>query len=519
MTGTLSESKKELLGKLLRGRAIATASPRGMPRRREGGDAPISYGQQQIWLHSQYSSQLSIYNEMITIHHYGALDRTAFERAFTEIIRRHEAWRTTFRWKDGELLQHIEPPPAHISIPCLDVSAVSGEAREATALLTVRAEALAPYDLSVGPMYRPHLVRFSEEEHRFYLGLHHIIFDGVSLYGVLLPELQSIYEAFSQNKPSPLEDLPLQYADYAVWHRQWVDEIAPKQLEYWRSKLKGASERDILPIDYPRTETQSYRGATERIALDVQLSAALKDLSQRSGVTLFMTLLATLHVLIWAYTREEEMIIGCTSAGRDRSETDHLLGFFLNTIVLRTDLSRDPTFLEVVRRGREELLSSLAHDGIPFESVVKALCVQRDSSRHPFFQVMFGFQPPLAPLKPNWKFAQMDLDLGVTKFDLHLELDERQEGIIGRFIYNADLFERETIKGMIETWRNVVYQVVADPSRRISQLVPELTELRKTRFENERMADGADVGSVPSRPIGLIRSIQRLLRSNRASGS
>jgi len=518
MTGTLSKSKKELLEKLLHGRAISAASPRGIPRRREGGEAPISYGQQQIWLHSQYSSQLPIYNEMITIHYYGALDRTAFERAFTEIIRRHEVWRTTFLWKNGDLVQHIEPSPAHISIPCLDVSTVPAEAREATALLTVRTEALAPYDLSVGPMYRPHLVRFSEEEHRLYLGLHHIIFDGVSLYGVLLPEMQALYEAFSQNKPSPLEDLPLQYADYVVWHRRWVDEIAPKQLEYWRSKLKGAGGRDVLPIDYPRTETQSYRGATERLALDAELSPALKDLSQRSGMTLFMTLLATLHVLIWAYTREEDVLIGCTSAGRDRSETNHLLGFFLNTIVLRTDLSQNPTFLELARRGGEELLSSLAHDGIPFESVVKALCAQRDSSRHPLFQIMFGFQPPLAPLKPNWKFAQMDLDLGVTKFDLHLELDERAEGIIGRFIYNADLFERETIKGMIETWRNIVHQVVADPSRRISQLVPELTELRKTRFENERM-DVADVGSLASRPIGLIRSIQRLLWSNRASGS
>jgi len=303
----------------------------------------------------------------------------------------------------------------------------------------------------------------------------------------------------------------LQYADYAIWHRRWVEEIAPRQLEYWQSKLKGTADRDILPLDHPRTGTQSYRGATEILAFDAVLSDAIKDLSHHSGMTLFMTLLATFHVLIWAYTREDDLIIGCTSSGRNRTETHQMLGFFLNTVALRTDLSGNPTFLEVMQRGREELLSSLDNDGIPFEHLVKTLCIQRNKGKHPFFQVLFAFQPPLAPLKPNWKFSQMDIDLGVTKFDLHVELDERPDGIIGRFMYNTDLFDRGTIVGMLETWKDIVREAVEDPSRRISKLVPKLSELRiipKVKgFTPEVRAESGAGG-----PKGVLRTLQKMIR-------
>ncbi len=357
MPATLSESRKELLEKLLRGAANSDAKLRGIVRLSDDAETPVSYGQQQIWLHSQVSAPTPIYNEMVTIHYYGALNLVAFERAFTEIIRRHEAWRTTFGWDGSQLAQHIQPPPERVEIPYLDFSNIPADTREETALQTAKKVALAPYDLAIGPMYRPCLVRFSAEEHRLFLGLHHIIFDGVSLYGVLLPELQMLYDAFSEGRLSPLKDLALQYTDYAVWHQGWVGEIAPKQLEYWQSKLEGVCDRDILPTDRPRTEIQSYCGATELLALSSEASLALKDLSRRSGATLFMILLATFHTLLWVYTGEEDLIIGCTSAGRNRSETDNLLGFFLNTITLRTDLSGDPDFLELIQRSREELLS------------------------------------------------------------------------------------------------------------------------------------------------------------------
>jgi len=506
MQSALSESKKELLGRMLRGGAISGVKPEGIPRRSEGSEVPISYGQQQVWLHSQYSTDIPLYNEPVTVHHFGPLDRMALERAFTEIVRRHEAWRTVFRWNGPKLVQDIQSAPEHIEIPFLDVSTVAELDREAAALKIAAADALAPFDLAVGPMYRPRLVRFSVDEHRLFLGLHHIIFDGVSLYGVFLPELQALYEAFSQGRPSPLAPLQRQYGDYAIWHRQWVEEITPKQMAYWREKLKDVVRRDILPTDHPRTASQSFRGAMETLALDARVSSALKDLGRRADATLFMTLLATFHTVVWAYTREDDLVTGGTSSGRRRSETDNMMGFFLNTIVLRTDLSGDPTFLELIQRGKEELLSSLANDGIPFETLVKELASQREGGRNPFFEVSFSFEPPLAPLTPSWKFTQMDIETGAAKFDLHLELDARQEGIIGRFIYNADLFDRETIKGMLVTWRDIVYQVVFDPSRGISQLVPELAELRR---DPPKAKPEAAVSSAAERPNGLIERIRK----------
>jgi hypothetical protein len=486
MPSTLSESKRELLSKLLRGGAVPTAKPRGIVRREGQTEAPISYGQQQIWLHSQYSSSVQLYNEPVTVHRFGPLDRLALERAFTEIIRRHEAWRTTFGWKGAQLMQRIQPAPEHIEIPFSDVSTLPIEAREEAALDIAATDALAPFDLAVGPMYRPRLIRMAEDEHRLYLGLHHIIFDGVSLYRVFLPELQALYEAFSQGKPSPFAPMPLQYGDYAVWHRAWVDEITPTQMAYWRQKLGDVVRRDILPTDHPRGPAQTFRGAMETLGVDLETSLALKELSQQAGVTLFMTLLATFHAVIWAYTREDELLTGGTSAGRMRSETDNMMGFFLNTVVLRTDLSGDPTFLDLIHRGKDELLNSLANDGVPFENVVKELDPERPGGKNPFFQVSFSFEPPLAPLQPGWKFTQMDIETGAAKFDLHLELDERHDGIIGRFIYNADLFERTTIEEMLRTWKSIVQQAVADPSRRISAMVPPLSELRKTPVASPR---------------------------------
>jgi hypothetical protein len=483
MPVTLSNSRKALLDKLLHGRATAVPAQRGIVRRPESSEAPISYGAQQVWLHSQYSTEVQLYNEPITVHRYGAFDLLAMEMAFTEIIRRHEAWRTTFGWKGDELIQRVQLAPDHIEIPFLDVSGLPVESREESALKIAEVDALTPFDLEAGPMYRPRLIRFSEEEHRLFLALHHIIFDGVSLYRIFLPELQALYEAFSQRRPSPLEPLLLQYGDYAVWQRQWVKEITPVQMPYWRNKLKGVERRDIIRPDRPIGRTHSFRGAMETLALDAETTQKLKELSQSAGVTLFMTLLATFHALLWVYSREEDLVTGGTSAGRYRSETDHMLGFFLNTVVLRTNLSGNPTFLEVMDRGKEELISSLDHDGVPYENLVRELAPPRDGGVNPFFQVSFSFEPPLAPLQPNWRFTQMDIETGAAKFDLHLELDERKEGIIGRFIYSIERFDRRTIQSLLKTWKAIVCKAVTDPSVRLLELAPTLAEERPAPAE------------------------------------
>ncbi len=514
----LSNSRKELLDKLLQGRASFVPAQRGIVRRPESSEAPISYGEQQVWLHSQYSTEVQLYNEPITVHRYGPFDRLAMEMAFTEIIRRHEAWRTTFGWKGADLIQRIQPPPDHIEIPFLDVSGLPVESREKSALKIAEVDALTPFDLEAGPMYRLRLIRFSEEEHRLYLALHHIIFDGVSLYRVLLSELQTLYEALSQSRPSPLEPVQLQYGDYAAWHRQWVKDITPVQMPYWRNKLKGVERRDIIRPDRPIGRIHSFRGATETLALDVETAQKLRELSQSAGVTLFMTLLATFHALLWVYSREEDLVIGGTSAGRHRPETENMLGIFINAIVLRTNLSGKPTFLEVIERGKEELIASLDHDGVPFEDVVKELAPQRDGGVNPFFQVSFTFEPPLAPLQPDWKFTHMDIENGGAKFDLHLELDERKEGIIGRFIYSAERFDRETIQDLVRTWQAIVASVVADPSRRLPELVPDFERQRRARPQPDSDPVAGQRQSPAKRPPGWIQIFRRRSKSDTSTG-
>ncbi len=506
MSGTLSASKKELLDKLLRGRNLSASSKvEGIPHRPPGNDVPMSYGQEQLWIHSQFAGGVPIYNDPITIYRYGSMDRTALERALTEIVRRHESWRTTFGWKDAKLMQFVQPPPAHIEIPYVDLSDVPEEARDEAARKLALADGLLPFDLATGPTHRGRLVRFSENEHRLYLALHHIIFDGLSLYRVFVSELQALYEAFSHNLPSPLPDLPVQYADYAVWQRHWVDEIAAPQLAYWRNKLAGAAQHDILKSDHPRAEMQSYRGAVVKVELDQDTSAALRDVNHKLNVTMFMSLLATFYILLLRQSGgEEDLTIATTSAGRHFSELEALMGYFLDTLVLRVSLANDPSFEDLVLQCKEVLLEALANDGIPFSMLVKELVGKRDTSRHPFFQVMFSLEPPLAPLGPAWKFARMDIHNGSTKFDINLELDDTPHGIEGRLIYNRDLFEQSSIECIVEDWHAIVSEVVADPSRRISEVVTNV----EARVAANAATESAKV--TPKESKGFVKSVRRL---------
>jgi hypothetical protein len=432
------------------------------------------------------------------------MDRAALERALTEIVRRHESWRTTFGWKNGELMQFVQAPPAHIEIPYVDLCSVPQETRDEAARKMALEDALIPFDLETGPTYRGRLVRFSETEHRLYLALHHIIFDGLSLYKTFVSEVQALYEAFSRMLPSPLPDLPLQYGDYAVWQRHWVKEIAPQQLAYWREKLAGAARHDVLKTDHPRAERQSYRGAMVKVALDPDTSAALKDVNQQLNVSLFMSLLATFYILLLAQSDEKDLTIATTSAGRHYSELETLMGYFLDTLVLRVSLADDPPFADLAMRCKEVLLGALANDGIPFSMLVKELVGKRDTSKHPFFQVMFSLEPPLASLGPAWKFARMDIHNGSTKFDINLELDDTPQGIEGRLVYNRDLFESSTIERMVEEWYAIVAKVVADPSRRISELVTNIASREKAGLA-DRPANPASQQS-----NGFVKSVRQL---------
>ena len=468
-TSHLSKAKRALLQKYLRG-DLPHSSPesRVIARRAPGSPAPLSFGQEQLWIHAQLAADFPIYNEPVTVRRTGPLDVAALKQSLNEIIRRHEAWRTNFATKDGQLVQVIHPV-TNFELPVVDLRGLREAGREAEALRLATEDARRPFNLNQGPLLRAMLVRLGDAEHRLYLTLHQIIFDGVSLYSVFLPELATLYEAFVNGKPSPLPELPIQYADFAHWQRHQVQgEALSAELAYWRQQLAGAPTALELPTDRPRPAIQTFNGEQLSFRFPQRLSETLKALSRREGVTLFMTLLAAFQTLLYRYTEQDDLVVGTVTTNRKRSEFDELLGFFLNTLVLRTDLSGDPTFRELLGRVRKVTVDALANGDVPVHRLVKELERERDPSRNPLFQVMFVLEPPLPAPRPGWDLSQVDVDAGIARVDLYLELDDRPEGLIGRFRYNSDLFDAASITRMLAHFRTLLEGVVANPERSIS---------------------------------------------------
>ena len=471
----LSAAKAALLAKYLRGdMPQGAARPPGIPRRPPDERIPLSYGQQQIWLLSQIAPDRPTYNESVTIRLTGPLDVAALERSFGEVIRRHEVWRTTFATVDGQPVQVIHDPPC-VSLPISDLSELPAADREAEALRLATADACLPFNLTRGPLLRPRLIRLHDTEHWLALTVHHTVFDVVSIYQVLVSELSALYVAFTAGEPSPLPEPIIQYADYAHWQRRAVgDDMLARHLPYWRGLLADAPMLQ-LPTDHPRPAAQTFRGAVQRFALSKTLTDALKELSHREGVTLYMTLLAALLTLLHRYAGQDDIVIGTLIGSRDQPETEHLIGFFLNTLALRADLSGDPTFRELLVRVRAATLDGQAHRAVPFELVVRDLHPRRNLTQNPLFGVMFTLEPPLPPTGGPWSVGPLAIDTGTAKFDLSVELDDRAEGIIGRFQYSTDLFEAHTIARMMGHYRTLLGAVAAEPGRRLSDL-PLLTD-------------------------------------------
>ena len=491
-TPGISEARRALFEKYLRGELSHTTRAAGaITRCAPGCPTPLSFGQEQVWFLAQLAPDRPVYNECVTIHLPGPLDIASLERSFNEIIRRHEIWRTSFPIVDGRPMQMIHPPST-LKLPVVDLEYLPEAEREAEALRLATEEARILFDLAQGPLLRATLMRLGDAEHRLFLTLHQSIFDGVSLYQVFLPELHALYEAFLSGKPSPLEDLPIQYADFAVWQRQRLQgNMLADQLAYWKQQLAGAPAALELPTDRPRPPARTYRGSMRPFALSKHLTYALKALSRQEGVTLFMVLLAAFNTLLYRYTGQDDLLIGTSTAGRKRSEIQELMGFFLNTLVLRTNLSGNPTFRELLARVREVTNSAIAHEDVPFEYLVKEFQPERNLGQHPFFQVMLILEPSLPVLSSGWTLTQMDVETGITEFDLSLELDDRPESLIGRFEYSADLFNAATIDRIAGHWQTLLEGIVADPERHLSEL-PLLTEAERHQLLVEWNATQAD---------------------------
>ncbi|MEG4235607.1 amino acid adenylation domain-containing protein [Microcoleus sp. Pol11C3] len=434
---------------------------------------PLSFGQEQLWILHQLAPDTPVYNEPSTIRLAGNVNVAALEKALNEIVLRHEILRTTYKMVDGQPMQEIAPSLT-VPIPVVDLRSLTTSEREAEALRLATLEARQPFDLASGPVLRATLMRLDETDCRLFLTAHHIVNDGISSYSVFLPELQNLYQAFCADEPSPLKELPIQYADFAVWQRQWLQsEVLEPQIAYWKQQLADVPVLQ-LPTDRPRTARQSFRGSRQCLALSRNLTDELLALSRREGVTLFMTLLAAFKTLLYRYTGVDDIPVGTVTGSRNRPELEGSIGFFLNTLVLRTDLSGDPSFQQLLERVREVTLEADAHRDLPFEHLVQTLLPERSSSRNPLFQVSFVLEPPMPALDSGWNMSQLDVDTGTAKFDLTLELDERPEGIVGRIEYSTDLFEGSTISRMIGHYQALLEGIVANPIARISDL-PLLT--------------------------------------------
>ena len=470
MGAEYSDAKRKLLEKYLRGELGVRAETQRIGRRPPGERIPLSHAQEQVWVHAQMAPDIPLYNEPVTIHYSGPLDVAALERSFNEILRRHEAWRTCFVVVDGQPYQEITEQLS-ISLPVVDLRTIPEEQREATAIAIATADARIPIDLGKTPLFRTRLIQMADEEHRLYLTLSHIIFDGVAIYRVFLPELAALYKAYSAGEPSPLPELAIQYPDYAAWERRtFTREALAKDIEYWREKLSGPLPEVYLATDRPHPRSQTFRGSMYPFRLNGKLTTDLRAFCRREGVSLFHALLAGFAALLYRHCGEERIPIGSVTAGRNRPESTALLGYFLNTVVVPADLSGDPNFRSLVQRARNWTIDALDHDRVPFDYLVRELKITRDPSRNPLFQALFSLEPPMPEVDPAWRLTQMDVDTGATKYDLYLELDERTDEVLARFHYSTDLFDRETMVRMAADWQRLLEHGVADADVRLSEL-------------------------------------------------
>ena len=468
---TLSPSKRALLELRLKKTKGTTPGEQAIPRRTNRHSAPLSFAQQRLWFINQLEPDNPAYNVPWVRRISGLLRVEALEQSLNEIVRRHEALRTNFVIVDGDPVQVVSDA-GPVSISIIDLSVFPESERHTYAQRLAAEEVERPFDLARGTLMRARLLRMSENEHVLLIVMHHIITDGWSV-GVLFRELMALYEAFSNGKASPLAELEIQYADFAAWQRQWLQgEELEKQLSYWKRQLEGASGLLDLPTDRPRPAMQSHRGAKHALVLPKDLSDRVRELGQREGATLFMTLLAAFQALLSRYSGQNDICVGSPIANRNRGKVEDLIGVFVNTLVLRADLSGEPSFWELLRRVKEAALEAYAHQDLPFEKLVDELQPERSLNRNPLFDVVFVLQnAPASTVKlPGATLSTWGLNTKTTRFDLEVHVWDRAEGMACTFIYNTDLFDEPTIRRVTGHFQLLLEGIVADPEGRLSTI-------------------------------------------------
>ncbi len=463
------------------GLGLQTPAIAPIPR---NSDLPLSFAQTRLWFLNQLEEESATYNMAEPLRLTGYLQVTALEMAIQEILRRHEILRTTFKIVNGSPVQSVGsvgrinffpcsllPAPCSL-FPIVDLQHLPEVEQSAQVRQFATEEAQQPFDLSNGPLLRVTLLRLGIQSHVLLLTMHHIVSDGWSM-GIFIDELSTLYKAFCAGEPSPLPELAIQYADFAHWQRSWLTgDVLETQLSYWKQQLAGSPPLLELPTDRPRPSVQTFRGSSEHFELNQDLTQKLKTLSQQSGVTLFMTLVAAFVTLLSRYSGQDDIVIGSPIANRNRSEIEPLIGFFVNTLVLRTQLYGNPTFVELLGRVKEMTLDAYAHQDMPFEKLVEELQPERSLSYTPLFQVMFVLQNTLMGKVelPELSMTPFKLDEAIATDDLLLSMEETDTGLTGDFVYNSDLFDSTTITQMVGHFQTLLEGIVANPQQHLAEL-------------------------------------------------
>ncbi|WNG19735.1 amino acid adenylation domain-containing protein [Cystobacter fuscus] len=441
--------------------------------RRPGGEVPLSFAQQRLWFLDRLQPGSAAYNMPYAVRLTGALDVAALERGLAAILQRHEVLRTTFGEAEGRPVARVVASGA-VSLGRVELSGLAREAREAEVHRLAEREAREPFSLAHGPLWRTTLVRLAPDEHVLLLTMHHIVTDGWSM-GIVVRELAALYGAASRGEPSPLAELPVQYADYARWQREWLQgEVLEAQLAYWRERLAGSPPVLNLPLDKPRPEEPAFRGGAHTFVVPEEVAEPLRELGRREGCSLFMVLLGGFQVLLGRWSGQEDIVVGSPVAGRTRAEVEGLIGFFVNTLVLRTRVGGEPTFREVLGRVREVALGAYAHQDVPFEKLVEELRPVRDVRHTPLFQVMFSLQnQPRERLElPGLTLTALEAVTGGAKFDLSLFFEEEAGGgLRGLFDYDASLFEESTVARWASELVGLLEEVARQPEVSLSRLL------------------------------------------------
>lgn len=476
----------ELLSLLLGQEEGLTGPPRTIPTRPDPEERPLSFAQQRLWFFEQLNPGSNTYNNLWAVSLTGQLSVPALERSISEIVRRHEVLRIAFATVQGEPRQ-VVAPAAPVPLPISDLRPLTPTEADAEVQRILMAEVSHPFDLSEGPLWRVVLLRLAEERWILILTMHHITSDGWSM-DVLGQEMAALYSAFVLGQPSPLPELPIQYADFAHWQRQRVQgTFLDEQVAYWKAQLRDLPTLN-LPLDFPRPEVQSYRGANQPLELSPAVTEQLKAVGQAHGGTLFMVLLTALTTLMHYTSGQEDIVVGTDVANRDQSEVEGLIGFFVNQLALRTSLAGNPTFAELLERVREAARAAYMHQDIPFEQVIQALNLPRSLKVAPLFQVKLFLQHalPAESTLPGLTLRTLPFDPGIARLDLVLGLWESPEGIMGWLNYNSDLFTPATVAQMADQLTTLLTHIAAHPDTPLGDLVALLREREETVRQAER---------------------------------